>query len=552
MPLDGTFLHFLTSELNEEMGGFKINKIYQPSFNEILIQARGKNKEGVFVSKDLYISCSLDKPKIYITTKKHNNPDVPLNFTMLLRKYIDRGIIRSFEQHSNDRILKIIVDASNELGDSKTFIIIFELMGRNSNIVLVNENYQIIDAIRKFVPSDSNTRTIIPKAMYEFPSKTGMINPFEIEEIKEEDYSNLEGCAKILQNELKEKGISNIKSFLNKQIFPTLYTFDKKTDFYFIHLDSLGAVKEETFDTLSMLLEKTNESSDIVANYQVNNLVKHLKRILSNKRQKIGNLEQDLSNARENIKFNNLGILLQSNLYLVKYGMKEVTVSDFMNDFQDVIIPLDPLLSPSDNLERIFKKGKKASTAISKINEQLTLTNDEIDYLEEIIEQLNFANNNDFEEIKSELTKLGYLKKKLDKKKAKQKKVLLSKIQLEKSYLLIGKNNIQNEYLIHKVARKNDIWFHVKDAPGAHVVLFVPDNDEFYRPTEEEIRLASNVASYFSKFSKSSSVPVNYTKIKNLKKIPKHQGYNVIYTNNKTIYIDPDEAIIAKYNLKSL
>lgn len=552
MPLDGTFLHFLTSELNEEMGGFKINKIYQPSFNEILIQARGKNKEGVFVSKDLYISCSLDKPKIYITTKKHNNPDVPLNFTMLLRKYIDRGIIRSFEQHSNDRILKIIVDASNELGDSKTFIIIFELMGRNSNIVLVNENYQIIDAIRKFVPSDSNTRTIIPKAMYEFPSKTGMINPFEIEEIKEEDYSNLEGCAKILQNELKEKGISNIKSFLNKQIFPTLYTFDKKTDFYFIHLDSLGAVKEETFDTLSMLLEKTNESSDIVANYQVNNLVKHLKRILSNKRQKIGNLEQDLSNARENIKFNNLGILLQSNLYLVKYGMKEVTVSDFMNDFQDVIIPLDPLLSPSDNLERIFKKGKKASTAISKINEQLALTNDEIDYLEEIIEQLNFANNNDFEEIKSELTKLGYLKKKLDKKKAKQKKVLLSKIQLEKSYLLIGKNNIQNEYLIHKVARKNDIWFHVKDAPGAHVVLFVPDNDEFYRPTEEEIRLASNVASYFSKFSKSSSVPVNYTKIKNLKKIPKHQGYNVIYTNNKTIYIDPDEAIIAKYNLKSL
>lgn len=552
MPLDGTFLHFLTDELNEEMSGFKINKIYQPSFNEILIQGRGKNKAGLFVSKDLYISCSLDKPKIYITSKKHNNPDVPLNFTMLLRKYIDRGVIRTFKQFNNDRILEIIVDASNELGDSKTFIIIFELMGRNSNIILVNENYQIIDAIRKFVPSDTNTRTIIPKALYEFPKQTGFINPFLVENLDDKNYANLEGCAKILQNELKEKEITDIKSFLNKRVFPTLYTFEKKTDFYFTHLDTLGAVKEETFATLSELLEKTNESSDIVANYQVNNLVKHLRRILANKKQKIGNLEQDLANANENLMYNHLGILLQSNLYLVKYGMKEVTVTDFMNDFKEVNIALDPLLSPSDNLGKIFKKGKKASTAISKINEQLSITTDEISYLEEVIEQLSYANNNDFEEIKTELISLGYLKKKNEKKKAKSKKVILSKIQLDKTYLLIGKNNIQNEYLIHKVARKNDLWFHVKDAPGAHVVLFVPDNDDAYEPTEEEIRLASNVAAYFSKFSKSSSVPVNYTKIKNLKKIPKHQGYNVIYTNNKTIYIDPDEEVITKYNLKAL
>lgn len=552
MPLDGTFLHFLTNELNDQMMGFKINKIYQPSFNEILIQTRGKNKEGLFVSKDLYLSCNLDKPKIYITTKKHNNPDVPLNFTMLLRKYIDRGIIRKFNQFNNDRILEIIIDASNELGDSKTFIIIFELMGRNSNIILTNENYQIIDSIRKFVPTDTNTRTIIPKAKYEFPLQTGTINPFFANNISEGDYANLEGCAKILQNELKELGIIDIQSFLNKQFFPTLYTFERKTDFYFTKLSTIAALKEETFNSLSELLEKSNEGSDIVANYQVNNLVKHLRRLLANKKQKIGNLEQDLSNAQENLIYNHLGILLQSNLYLVKYGMKEVVVSDFMNDFKDVIIPLDPLLSPSDNLGKIFKKGKKASTAISKINEQLTLTLDEISYLEEIIEQLNYANNNDFEEIKIELINQGYLKKKNEKKRAKVKKVILSKIQLNNSYLLIGKNNLQNEYLIHKVARKNDIWFHVKDAPGAHVVLFVPDNDENYMPTEEEIRLASNVASYFSKYSKSSSVPVNYTKIKNLKKIPKHQGYNVIYTNNKTIYIDPDQEIISKYNLKTL
>ena len=552
MPLDGTFLHFLTRELNEEFAGFKINKIYQPSFNEILIQGRGKNIKGIFVSKDLYISCNLDRPKIYITTKKYNNPDIPLNFTMLLRKYIDRGIVKEFRQYRNDRILEIIVEASNELGDSKTFIIIFELMGRNSNIILVNENYQIIDAIRKFVPSDTNNRTIIPKATYVFPTQNGFLNPFEVENLENLNYSNLEGCAKILQNELKEKEITNIKEFLDKQIFPTLYTFENKKDFYFTNLSTISSTKTDTYDSLSTLLEKSNETSDIIVNYQVNNLIKNLRRILQNKKQKIGNLEQDLTNANANLEYNHLGILLQSNLYLVKHGMNEITVFDFINEQKDITISLDPLLSPSDNLSKIFKKGKKASTAISKINEQIVLTNNEISYLEEIITQLNFANNNDLEEIKLELINHGYLKKKIEKKKNKTKKVTLSKIQLENSYLLIGKNNIQNEYLIHKIARKNDIWFHVKDAPGSHVVLFVPDNDENYLPSETEIRLASNVAAYFSKYSRSSSVPVNYTRIKNLKKIPQHQGYNVIYTNNKTIYIDPDEDIIAKYNIKTL
>lgn len=552
MPLDGTFLHFLCEELNKEMSGFKINKIYQPSFNEIIIQTRGKNDTGLIISRNLFLSCNLDKPKLYITNKKYNNPDKPLNFTMLLRKYIDRGIIKSFEQKGNDRIVKIVIESSNELGDSKTFSIIFELLGRNSNIILVNEHDQIIDAIRKFVPSDTNNRTIIPKAIYEYPTQTGFLNPFEVTNLESKDYHKLEGCAKILQNELDELEITDVSSFLNKRIFPTLYTFDRKVDFYFTDLSIVNANSKTHFETLSELLENTNTNNDIVTNYQVANLTKHLRRILSNKKQKIGNLEQDLANAKENIKYNHIGILLQSNLYLAKYGMKEIVVNDFMNDYKEVIIELDPLLSPSDNLNKIFKKGKKASTALIKVNEQLTITNDEISYLEEVIDQLNYANNNDLEEIKNELIANGYLKKKLDKKNQKAKKVHLSKIDLKNSTILIGKNNIQNEHLIHKVANKNDIWFHVKDAPGAHVVLCVPNNDDTYTASEEEIRLASNIAAYFSKYSKSSSVAVDYTKIKYLKKIPKHQGYNVIFTNNKTIYIDPDKDIISKYNLKTL
>lgn len=552
MPIDGTFLHFLTNELNTELSNFKINKIYQPSFNEIIIQARGKNNQGLIVSKDLYLSCNLDRPKIYITSKKHTNPDTPLNFTMLLRKYIDRGVIKEFRQIENDRILEIIIDSSNELGDSKKFIIIFELMGRNANIVLVNEDYQIIDAIRKFVPSDANTRTIIPKAKYEFPNNQISLNPFFVSNLENYEYFKLQGCAKILQNELKELEITNIQEYLNKQILPTLYIFENKIDFYFKPLSLINAKEVIHYNTLSELLENSYTQSDYISNYQITNLVKHLKRILSNKNQKIGNLEQDLADANANLKYNHLGILLQSNMYLVKYGMSEIVVNDFLNNYEEILIPLDPLLSPSDNLNKIFKKGKKASTAITKINEQLLITLDEIHYLEEIISQLSYASNTDLEEIKQELISNNYLKKKNDKKKNKPKRINLGKVLIEDTYILIGKNNIQNEYLIHKVANKNDLWFHVKDAPGAHVLLVVPNNNDDYIPSEEQIRLASNIASYFSKFSKSSSVAVDYTKIRYLKKIPKHQGYNVTYTNNKTIYIDPDIEIISKYNIKAL
>ena len=552
MPLDGTFLHHLTNELNTELKDFKINKIYQPSFNELIIQLRGKNTTGLIVSKSLYLSCNLDKPKIYITNKKYMNPETPLNFTMLLRKYIDRGVVLEFKQLRNDRILEIFIEAANELGDSKKFILIFEIMGRNSNIILVNENYQIIDAIRKFVPSDTNNRTIIPKATYEYPVSNSFLNPFDVTNLTNGEYHNLEGCSKILQNELKELQITDISNFITKRIIPTLFVFDTKTDFYFLDLETISSNEKKYFNTLSELLEYSNQNNEANTNYQVVGLIKKLRKIIQTKKQKIGNLEQDLSDAKENLKFNTQGILLQSSLYLVKQGMKDITIPNFLDNYEDVLIELDQLLSPSDNLKKIFKKGKKASTAISKVSEQLDITNAEIIYLEEVIEQLNYANNNDFEEIKQDLVKNNYLKKKLDKKKNKAKKVHLSKIVLENVTILIGKNNIQNEYLIHKVANKNDIWFHVKDAPGAHIVISVPNNDDAYIATEEEIRLASNIAAYFSKYSKSSSVAVDYTKIKFLKKIPQHQGYNVTYTNNKTIYIDPDFELLNKYNLKTL
>lgn len=545
MPLDGAFLHHLTIELNDELTSFKINKIYQPSFNEIIFQLRGKNNLGAYVSKDLLLSCNLDKPKIYITTKKYINPEIPLNFTMLLRKYIDRGTILKFKQLRNDRVLEIHIEAANELGDSKVFILIFEIMGRNSNIILTTDSYKIIDAIRKFTPTDNSTRTIIPKATYEYPVSNSNLNPFEVTNLSDFNYHDLEGCSKNLQNELKELQITNVSEFLTKRIIPTYYEFDNKFDFYFLDLLILNPKKKIVFDSLSNLLEYSvnkhyefeNESS---SNYQVANLQKKIKRIIQSKIKKIDALEQDYLVAKNNTKYNTLGILLQSSLYMVKPGMKEISINNFLENNDEVIIELDPNISASDNLKKFFKKGKKASTAIVKIKEQLEITKKEINYLDEILIQLSYAKSTDYDEIKQELMKNNYLKKKNDKKFLRSKKIHLSKIIVDEVEILIGKNNIQNEYLIHKVAKKNDLWFHVKNAPGAHVVVCVPNNSEDFIPSEKIIRTASNIASSLSKYSKSSSVAVDYTKIKYLKKIPEHQGYNVTYTNNKTIYIDPD------------
>lgn len=540
MSIDGCFIHYLTTELNKEILNFKINKIYQPAPLEIVLQLRGKNETGLIVNKQLLISSKLDHPRIHLLTKKISNPEVPNNFCMLLRKYIERGVIKEIKQYQNDRLIELHINAYNELDDENTFILTFEIMGRNSNIILLNSENTIIDALRKLPPSFDNLRTIIPHAKYNYPSSTKSINPFNKEIPLLLD--NLQGVSKQLLNTLNELDNSNILSFLNQEIKPVIFKTEKKLDFYAYPLSNDYEVIS-THQSLSEMLEEYYNESLKTVNYNAVELEKTIQKELKKANIKLSNLTLDLQKAKENLKYSNIGILLQSNLYKVKKGDTKVIVLDYFNNNEELEINLNPLLDPSSNLKAIFNKSKKASTAIVEVKKQINIVLKEIEYLNTILFQLSIADNKDLEEIKLELSLNGYLKSN-QKYKKKQQKIEFITYKVDDILIYVGKNNTQNDYLTHKIASSNDYWFHTKNLPGSHVIVRIPENDPNFVMSEKLIRAAANIAAYYSTGKTSSSVPVDYTKVRYLKKVPGMKGSFVTLQNQKTIYIDPDINLI--------
>lgn len=540
MSIDGCFVHYLTTELNQEILNFKINKIYQPAPLEIVLQLRGKNETGLIVNKQLLISSKLDHPRIHLLTKKISNPEVPNNFCMLLRKYIERGVIKEIKQYQNDRLIELHINAYNELDDENTFILIFEIMGRNSNIILLNSENTIIDALRKLPPSFDNLRTIIPHAKYNYPSSTKSINPFNKEIPLLLD--NLQGVSKQLLNTLNELDNSNILNFLNQEIKPVIFKTEKKLDFYAYPLSNDYEVIS-THQSLSEMLEEYYNESLKTVNYNAVELEKTIQKELKKANIKLSNLTLDLQKAKENLKYSNIGILLQSNLYKVKKGDTKVIVLDYFNNNEELEINLNPLLDPSSNLKAIFNKAKKASIAIVEVKKQIDIVLKEIEYLNTILFQLSIADNKDLEEIKLELSLNGYLKSN-QKYKKKQQKIEFITYKVDDILIYVGKNNTQNDYLTHKIASSNDYWFHTKNLPGSHVIVRIPENDPNFVMSEKLIRTAANIAAYYSTGKTSSSVPVDYTKVRYLKKVPGMKGSFVTLQNQKTIYIDPDINLI--------
>ena len=540
MSIDGCFIHYLTTELNKEILNFKINKIYQPAPLEIVLQLRGKNETGLIVNKQLLISSKLDHPRIHLLTKKISNPEVPNNFCMLLRKYIERGVIKEIKQYQNDRLIELHINAYNELDDENTFILIFEIMGRNSNIILLNSENTIIDALRKLPPSFDNLRTIIPHAKYNYPSSTKSINPFNKEIPLLLD--NLQGVSKQLLNTLNELDNSNILSFLNQEIKPVIFKTEKKLEFYAYPLSNDYEVIS-THQSLSEMLEEYYNESLKTVNYNAVELEKTIQKELKKANIKLSNLTLDLQKAKENLKYSNIGILLQSNLYKVKKGDTKVIVLDYFNNNEELEINLNPLLDPSSNLKAIFNKAKKASNAIVEVKKQIDIVLKEIEYLNTILFQLSIADNKDLEEIKLELSLNGYLKSN-QKYKKKQQKIEFITYKVDDILIYVGKNNTQNDYLTHKLASSNDYWFHTKNLPGSHVIVKIPENDPNFIMSEKLIRAAANIAAYYSTGKTSSSVPVDYTKVRYLKKVPGMKGSFVTLQNQKTIYIDPDINLI--------
>ncbi len=539
MAFDGFFTKKIVAELNEQLKFGKINKINNISNNDFIFTIR-KNS-----NKKLIISANPQSSRIHITKSNYTNPQTPSNFCTVLRKYLSNGYVLNFEQINNDRIIFIHIKNNDELGYEKYFYLIIELMGKHANIILTDSNKIIIDAIKNNYDIEYS-RSTIANIEYKLPPTKEKYNPFDKNSLNivynEEDkkflMNNFYGVSSLINNYCKN--INNFSNFINNfEILnePTYFENGNKKDFYFFNIADVKEVIK--FDNYSELLDFY-----YLDNIKLNNNKQTNKKIylfVENKINRLNNkvtiLKKELETIKNDDKNELKGQLLLANNYLFKkYIPKEVKLQNFYSEnLEEITIELDENLTIEQNAEKYFNISKKNKRTIKNILEQLEIANNEIEYFENINVQLENANNSDIEEIKEELINQGYLKTKISKKNKKTKYTIVNYNDFQ---IYVGKNNIQNSTITHKLANKNYLWFHAKDIPGSHVVIFSnsPDNDT--------IKVAAMLAGYFSKNKNESYVNVDYTLIKYVKKISGAKEGMVTYTNQTTIKIKIDKILV--------
>ena len=525
MAFDGLFTSKMVEELKLLEQG-RINKIYQSSKYDYIFTIRAN-----YQNYNLLISSNPEASRIQITKKSYENMQTPPMFCMLLRKHLDGGIIKSINQYKTDRVITISIDSVNELGFMSTKYLIVEVMGRHSNIILTDNDFKIIDSIKRISPFENINRTIIPTSIYQYPSDN-KLNTLELDSYNKSNLSNYQGLSKLVINHLNNSN-SSLESIINSYN-PCIIESNKKI-FYFTDL-SYYIGNRIHFKTLSDLLDYFyyDECLKERIKQQTSNINGFIKKEIEKYENKINKLTLELNNAHECEIFKIKGELIMANLYKIKSGSTKINVLNYYDNTY-IDISLDPLLDPVKNSNRYYTKYRKMKNSIVHLEEQIKIATDELEYFYLLKSQLEISSINDALEIKDELILNGYLKE--DKKKQKKKKVSILTYKIDDNYIYVGKNNIQNDYLTNKFANPNDLWFHVKDAPGSHVVL----RGEV---CEKTIRACAMVASFYSKYRNSSSVAVDYTLVKNVKKIPGMKNCFVRIYNQKTIYIDPSEEFI--------
>lgn len=562
MAFDGVFTHCIKEELQNNLLHGRINKIYQISNFELLFMIRAKQK-----NQKLLISIHPNYARIHLTKEDYPTPQEPPMFCMLLRKHLENGIIKDIKQKDCDRILEFHIEHMNEIGDKEIKRLIIEIMGKHSNIILVNIDNRIIDSIKHISPFLNSYRTLQPGADYLYPPNNDKVDFFKAQKTDFEQFNYLannldkqlinyfEGVSPLLAKELLHQTFLNseglyksYEKFINKinNLSPAIINTPKKSYFYLFPLESItGEIK--TYPTLSDMLDRfffNKENSERIKQ-QTQDLKRFIKNELEKNINKLNNLETDLYLAEKSLDYKKYGDLIIASSYNLTKGQTILKAQDY-ETLEEIIIELDPLLTPIENSQKYYTKYQKAKSAINHLNEQIKLTNVEITYFETLAEQIENAQLSDALEIRQELEEAGYLKPNI----SKQKKAKIPKYEtyeVDDALIFVGKNNIQNDYITHKLARKNDYFMHVKDMPGSHIII--RKEGEL---TENIIRTAANLAAYYSKGKLSSSVPVDYTLVKYVKKVPGAKLGFVTYTNQKTIYIDPDEDLIHKLKPKKI
>jgi len=538
MALDGLVLH----QISEKLKGLqpaKINKIQQISNDEIIFNLRTQGK-----NHKLMISCHSVYNRIHLTNKEYKTVEIPSSFLMVLRKYLDRSIITNIEQLGLDRILKITIEVKDELSDYHNYYLYVELMGKYANLILVNEASKIIDALKRIPAFENNKRTIHPGALYTLPKPhSDKVDPFYATTVNLDEslVKQFHGFSPLLSDEVMyrlkhgEEFQTIMKEIKNSNC---LYLHHKQNDilFHLIELKHLHSSYStyEIMEAMDQLYYQKEEKVRIIQ--QSGDIYKVVRYELKKNRKKLGKLTQTLADANELDTYRMYGDLLYA--YPRYYNEHLATIK--LPSFEDetfVQIPLDTKISVKQNAKKYYQKYNKSKTAQIEVAKQINKTKKLIQYFENIEVQLDNVSLEDAFEIKEELSNLGFMKKinyKIRKKKKDAKPHFLT-LQVDDVVIYVGKNNIQNDYITFKQAKRDDLWLHVKDMHGSHVVVTTSE------PSEKILRTAAMLAAYYSQAKDSSSVPVNYCLIRALKRPNKAAMGFVTLTSYKTIYIDPNE-----------
>lgn len=541
MSFDGFFLHHLTKELQEELLYGRIQKVNQPFERELVLTIRNNRK-----NYKLLLSAHPVFGRVQITTADFQNPQTPNTFTMIIRKYLQGAIIESITQIENDRILEIAFSNKNEIGDNIKVTLMVEIMGKHSNIILIDKaESKIIESIKHIGFSQNSYRTILPGSTYLAPPKTEAKNPFTVSDEKLFELLQTEDLAprnlqKLFQG-LGRDTAENLAAQLSNNKLKQFRTFFARPCQPNMTDKSFAAVlfdkSDKQFDSLSELLDvfyQDKAERDRV-NQQSSDLIHRVQTELDKNIKKLGKQEKELLATENAEEFRQKGELLTTYLTLVPNNQDQVELDNYYTN-EKIVIALDKSLTPSQNAQRYFKKYQKLKEAVKHLTGLIQETKDTITYLESVETALNHAAISDIEDIREELVETGFVKRRTRDKRHKRKKTEQYLASDGKTIIMVGRNNLQNDELTFKMAKKGELWFHAKDIPGSHVLI--KDN---LNPSDEVKTDAAELAAYYSKARLSNLVQVDMIEAKKLNKPTGGKPGFVTYTGQKTLRVTPTE-----------
>ena len=575
MPLDALCLTAVAGEVRSAVHGGKIDKIYQPTRDEVVLYIRGPAG-----NVRLLLSANPGHPRAHLTERNRENPEQPPMFCMLLRKHLQGARILELNQPPLERILDFNLETLDELGDRVERRLVLEAMGRSANLLLLDGEGRIVDCTRR-VDGDlaKGQRQLLPGLFYRQPPAVDKLNPFtlEPEELrlvlanplgKAWDKLLLDsftGLSPLVARELafragddSEKLAAELeklgKSVEENHFTPYLLVREgKPVDFTFLPVLQYGpeteSIPRESFSALLDDFFSDRESAERVRQ-RGQDLVKSVTSARDRTARKLGNQARELEATKNRERLRELGDILTSNLHLMEKGMSTFRTMDFYDpEGGEVDIPLDPLLTPQQNAAKYYKEYNKAKTAEEMLTIQIEKGEKELEYLNSVLENIALAEGEkDLQEIRQELTETGYLRRpKTAAKRA--KKVSGKPMEFRSSSGLrisVGKNNSQNDLLTTKLAYKSDIWLHTQKIHGSHVILWLEGGEADARSLTE----AAQLAAYFSQARDGSKVPVDYTPVKYVKKPAGARPGMVVYTTYQTAVVEPDAELAKKLRVK--